>query len=40
MIAFLKDHPASGTADLAANLGLPASGGTFLLAKLRREGKL
>ncbi len=40
VIAFLKESPESGPAELAANLGLPKSGGTFLLAKLRREGKL
>ena len=40
VIAFMRQSPASGPAELAANLGLPVSGGTFLLAKLRREGKL
>lgn len=40
LIKYLQQHPESGPADLWDNLGLSRSGATFLLAKLKREGKL
>ena len=38
--AYLRQHPSFDNADLAESLGLSRSGVDFLLAKLRREGKL
>ena len=38
--AFLKRHPDGDAAELAENLGLSRSGAEFLVAKLRREGKM
>jgi hypothetical protein len=38
--AYLQEHPAADSANLAENLGLSKSGADFLLAKLRREGKI
>lgn len=40
VVACLQDHPGSGAAELAGELGLSLSGATFLVAKLKREGKI
>ncbi len=38
--AYLLDHPAADARVLADNLGLSLRGATFLLSKLKREGRL
>jgi len=40
VVAFLRKNPAADIVDLSKNLGLSRSGAGFLLAKLRREGKI
>jgi predicted transcriptional regulator len=40
VLAAMKQHPGSDADDLSENLGLSRSGAAFLLAKLKREGKL
>ena len=37
---YLKENPAAEPVDIAAGLGLSKSGAKFLLAKVKREGKV
>ncbi|HIJ91501.1 MAG TPA: hypothetical protein HPP95_11680 [Deltaproteobacteria bacterium] len=38
--AYQEQHPESGEAELADNLGLSRSGAAFLIAKLRQEKEI
>jgi hypothetical protein len=40
VVAHLRRHPGQVAADLAEHLGLSRRGAAFLVAKLRREGKI
>jgi len=40
VVSLAKEHGTLRPADLAQKLGLSEQGGTFLMSKLQREGKL